>query len=115
MNGSPINSESVNYVLNNKSPGKTTLNDFKLENPLLFIELFQYTIDLSIDLGLVGGEVVVADSTKIKAYDNNFKTLSIGQLDYLLDLIYDLSFDTSKNSKWSLLRKFFFSDKCLKN
>lgn len=105
------NSESVNYVLNNKSPGKTTLNDFKLENPLLFIEFFQYTIDLGMDLGLVGGEVVVADSTKIKAYANNFKTLSIGQLDYLLDLIYDLSFDTSKNSKWCLLRKFFFSDK----
>ena len=47
----------------------------------------------------------------IKAFANEFKTLSIGQLDYLLDLIYDLSFDTSKNSKWSLLRKFFFTDK----
>ena len=105
------NSESVNYILNNKSPGKTTLNDFKLENHLLIIEFFQYTIDLGIDLGLVGGEILVADSTKIKAFANEFKTLSIGQLDYLLDLIYDLSFDTSKNSKWSLLRKFFFTDK----
>ena len=105
------NSESVNYILNNKSPGKTTLNNFKLENPLLIIEFFQYTIDLGIDLGLVGGEILVADSTKIKAFANEFKTLSIGQLDYLLNLIYDLSFDTSKNSKWSLLRKFFFTDK----
>lgn len=105
------NSESVNYILNNKSPGKTTLNNFKLENHLLIIEFFQYTIELGIDLGLVDGEILVADSTKIKAFANEFKTLSIGQLDYLLDLIYDLSFDTSKNSEWSLLRKFFFTDK----
>ena len=67
------NSESVNYILNNKSPGKTTLNNFKLENPLLIIEFFQYTIDLGIDLGLVGGEILVADSTKIKAFANEFK------------------------------------------
>ena len=105
------NDESVNYILNNKNPGKTTLNDFKLKNPLLFIEFFQHTIDLGLDLDLVGGETVVVDSTKIKAYANDFKTLSIAQLEYLLDLIYDLSFENSKNSKWSQLRKFFFSNK----
>ena len=28
--------ESCKYILNNKNPCKTTLNDFKLKNPLLF-------------------------------------------------------------------------------
>ena len=105
------NDESCKYILNNKSPCKTTLNDFKLKNPLLFIEFFQYTIDLGIDFGLVGGEVVTLDSTKIRAYANDFRTLPIGQLDYLLDLIYDLSFKGGKKSEWFKLRKFFFSDK----
>ena len=103
--------ESCKYILNNKNPCKTTLNDFKLKNPLLFIEFFQHTIDLGIDLDLVGGEVVVLDSTKIKAYANDFKTLNINQLTYLLDLIYDFSFNGSKKSEWFKLRKFFFSDK----
>ena len=87
------------------------MNDFKLENPLLFIEFFQHTIDLGIDLGLIGGEVVTLDSTKIKAYANNFKTLSIKQLSYLLDLVQDLSLNKSKKSRWFKLRKFFFLDK----
>ena len=103
--------ESCKYILNNKCPCKTTLNDFKLKNPLLFIEFFQHTIDLGINLGLVGGEVVTLDSTKIKAYANDFKTLNINQLNYLLDLIYDLSFQRSKKSEWFKLRKFFFSGK----
>ena len=74
--------ESCKYILNNKCPCKTTLNDFKLKNPLLFIEFFQHTIDLGINLGLVCGEVVTLDSTKIKAYANDFKTLNINQLNY---------------------------------
>lgn len=105
------NDESCNYILNNKRPGKTSINDFKRENPLLFLEFFQYTVDLGIRFDLVGGEVVTLDSTTVKAYANNFRTLSIIQLDYLLDLIHDLSFDTSKNSQWCKLRKYFFNDK----
>lgn len=34
------NDESINYILNNKRPCKTTINDFKLKNALLFIEFF---------------------------------------------------------------------------
>lgn len=57
------------------------------------------------------GDIVTLDSTKIKAYANKFKTLSIGQLEYLFNLINDLSFVTSKKSCWFKLRKFFFSGK----
>ena len=105
------NDESCNYLLNNKRPCKTTINDFRIKNPLLFIEFFQYTIDLGIDFGLIDGDIVTLDSTKIKAYANKFKTLSIGQLEYLFNLINDLSFVTSKKSRWFKLRKFFFSGK----
>jgi len=106
---------SCNYILNNKRPSKTTMNDFRLENPLLFIEFFQHTIDLGIDLGLIGGDVVTLDSTKIKAYANNFKTLSVKQLSYLLDFVQDFRLNKSKNSRWFKLRKFFFSDKLPEN
>ena len=102
---------SCNYILNNKRPSKTTMNDFRLNNPLLFLEFFQHTVDLGIDLCLIDGDFVVLDSTKIKAYANNFKTLSVRQLCYLFDLVLDLSLDKSKKSKWFRLRKFFFSDK----
>ena len=105
------NDESCNYLLNDKRPGKTTLNEFRNNNTLLILEFFQFTIELGLDLDLVDGESVVLDSTKIKAFANDHKTLSIGQLEYLRDLIYDLSFETGKNSKWFKLRKFFFSDK----
>ena len=103
--------ESCNYLLNNKRPSKTTMNDFKLNNPLLFIEFFQHTIDLGINLGLIDGDVVALDSTKIKAYADKFKTLSIDQLRYLFDLVLDFSLNKGKKSKWFKLRKFFFSDK----
>lgn len=103
--------ESCKYILNNKMPGKTTISDFKLKNPLLFLEFFQYTVDLGVRFDLVGGEIVTLDSTNLKAYANNFRTLSIIQLDYLLDLMHDLSFDTGKNSEWNKLRKYFFNDK----
>ena len=85
-----------------------TLN---LKMPCYSLNFFQHTIDLGLEFGLVEGDAVTLDSTKIKAYANDFKTLSIEQLEYLLDLIYDLSFDNSKNSKWFQLRKYFFSDK----
>lgn len=103
--------ESCKYILNNKSPGKTTISDFKLKNPLLFLEFFQFTVDLGVRFKLIGEDVVTVDSTNIKAYANKFRTLSIVQLDYLLDLIHNLSFDSTKNSKWNKLRKYFFNNK----
>jgi hypothetical protein len=103
--------EYFRYVLNYKQPGKTTVSDFKLKNPLLFLEFFQFTVDLGVKFNLIGGDVVVLDSTNIKAYANKFRTLSIVQLEYLLDLIHDLSFNTSKNSEWNMLKKYFFKDK----
>ena len=105
------NDESCDYLLNNKRPCKTTMSDFRIKNSLLFIEFFQHTIDLGVNFGLIGGDIVTLDSTKIKAYANKFKTLSINQLEYLLNLIDDLSFVTSKKSRWFKLRKFFFSGK----
>ena len=44
------------------------MNDFRIKNPLLFIGFFQHTIDW---------DIVTLDSTKIKAYANKFKILSI--------------------------------------
>ena len=87
------------------------MNDFRLKNPLLFIEFFQHTIDLGINFGLIDEDIVTLDSTKIRAYANKFKTLSISPLEYLLNLINDLSFVTSKKSRWFKLRKFFFFGK----
>ena len=49
------NDESCNCLLNNKRPCKTTMNDFRIKNPLLFIGFFQHTIDLGIDFGLIDG------------------------------------------------------------
>lgn len=77
----------------------------------MFLEFFQFTIDLGVRLKLIGQDVATVDSTNIKAYANRFRTLPLVQLDYLLDLIHNLSFDTSKNSKWNQLRKYFFKDR----
>ena len=107
--------ESCNFILNNKSPSKSTMNSFKLDYGILFVEFFYYTVELGLRYDRVSGEVVTLDSTKIKAYANKYRTVKLESLIYLLDLIYDLSFDNSKNSKWYKLRKFFFKDKLPKD
>ena len=38
------NDESLNYILNNKKPSKSTISKFKNENELLISEFFYFTV-----------------------------------------------------------------------
>ena len=46
----------------------------------------------------------------IKSQHRNNTALSIGQIQYLEDLIYDYSFDKSKRNTWNKIKRFFFND-----
>ena len=46
----------------------------------------------------------------IEAYVNEYRSLSIAQIIYLEDLIYDYSFDKSTQPIWNKIKRFFFMD-----
>ncbi|MBQ6345100.1 MAG: hypothetical protein IJI96_03195 [Methanobrevibacter sp.] len=57
------NDESVNYILNDKKPKKSTIHKFLQENTLLVNAFFHYTIISGINLGLIDGECIAVDGT----------------------------------------------------
>ena len=88
--------KALMYICNNKYPKKSKINDFKNDYDYLIDEFFKYTVKMGVDLGLVDFETVTLDSTPIEAYANKFRQLSIKQIIYLKDLIYDCSFNHKK-------------------
>ena len=101
--------KALMYICNNKYPKKSTINNFKNNYDYLIDEFFKYTVNMGVDLGLVDFETVTLDSTPIEAYANKFRQLSIKQIIYLKDLIYDCSFNHKKGSTWFNLKQFFFN------
>ena len=70
----------------------------------------KFTVKFGFDFGLVDFKIISIDSTPIKAYVNEFRSLSIGQILYLEDLIYDYSLDKSKRNTMNKIKRFFFND-----
>ena len=83
------NDESVNYILNNKKPKKSTIHKFLQENTLLVNAFFHYTIISGINLGLIDGECIAVDGTIVKANSNNFRVIKIEEIEFLQNLILD--------------------------
>ena len=71
---------------------------------------FKFTVKFGFDFGLVDFKIVSIDSTPIEAYVNEFRSLSIGQILYLEDLIYDYSLDKTKRTIWTKIKRFFQMD-----
>lgn len=71
-------------------------------------QFLKFTVKFSFDFGLVDFKIVSIDSTPIEAYVNEFRILSIGQITYLEDLIYDYSFDKTQRQTWNKIKRFFF-------
>ena len=105
------NDESVNYILNNKKPKKSTIHKFLQENTLLVNAFFHYTIISGINLGLIDGECIAVDGTIVKANSNNFRVIKIEEIEFLQNLILDYGVNWCKNSIWYKIHKYFNKNK----
>ena len=73
-------------------------------------DVFIFTVKFGFNFGLVDFKIVSIDSTPIEAYVNEFRSLSIGQILYLEDLICDYSLDKTKRTFWTKIKRFFMMD-----
>ena len=76
------NDESVNYILNDKKPKKSTIHKFLQENTLLVNAFFHYTVILGINLGFIDGECITVDGTIVKVNSNNFRVIKLMKLNF---------------------------------
>ena len=81
------NDETCNYVLNNKKPHKSTINNFYNKNALVIELLFDYTVELGEKAGLIGFKLVTIDGTISKANASKNKLIRIEELNYLENII----------------------------
>ena len=98
------------YITNEKLPRKSKINQFKNNCSYLIDQFLKFTVRIGFNFGLVDFKIISIDSTPIEAYVNEFRSLSIGQILYLEDLIYDYSFDKSRQTIWVKIKRFFFMD-----
>jgi len=98
------------YITNEKLPRKSKINQFKNNCSYLIDQFLKVTVRIGFNFGLVDFKIISIDSTPIEAYVNEFRSLSIGQILYLEDLIYDYSFDKSRQTIWVKIKRFFFMD-----
>ena len=105
-----IKVKPVDTFTNEKLPRKSKINQFKNDYAYLIDQFLKFTVKFGFDFGLVDFKIVSIDSTPIEAYVDEFRILSIGQITYLEDLIYDYSFDKSKRLTWNKIKRFFFMD-----
>jgi len=103
-----IKVKPVDTFTNEKLPRKSKINQFKNDYAYLIDQFLKFTVKFGFDFGLVDFKIVSIDSTPIEAYVDEFRILSIGQITYLEDLIYDYSFDKSKRLTWNKIKRFFF-------
>lgn len=103
-------SKACEYITNGKLPRKSKINQFKNDYAYLIDQFLKFTAKFGFKFGLVDFKIISIDSTPIEAYVNEFRSLSIGQILYLEDLIYDYSFDKSTQVIWSKIKRFFFMD-----
>ena len=96
------------YITNEKLPRKSKINQFKNNYSYLIDQFLKFTVRFGFNFGLIDFKIISIDSTPIEAYVNEFRSLSIGQILYLEDLIYDYSFDKSRQTIWVKIKRFFF-------
>lgn len=61
------NDESLNYILKDNKPSKSTISNFKNDYELVIVEFFYYIVYIGLKLDLIGNEVIGIDGTFIQA------------------------------------------------
>ncbi len=100
------NDESLNYILNNKKPGKSTIANFKNENELLISEFFYYIVNIGNELDLIGKEIIGIDGTFIGANTSTNNCASRKELKFLYKTLKNIS-----ENEIEELKKYFDSPK----
>ena len=90
------NDESLNYILNNKRPGKSIISKFKNDYDLMISEFFYYIVQIGIELNLVGGEIVGIDGTFIKANTSINNRASRKELKFLKKILKNITPENKK-------------------
>lgn len=103
-------SKACMYITNEKLPRKSKINQFKNDYSYLINQFLKFTVQFGVNFSLIDFKIISIDSTPIEAYVNEFRSLSIGQILYLEDLIYDYSFDKNTRTIWVKIKRFFFMD-----
>ena len=85
------NDESLNYILNNKKPSKSTISNFKNENELMISEFFYYLVNIGIELDLIGKEIIGIDGTFIGANASTGNCASRKELKFLHKTLKNIS------------------------
>lgn len=101
------NDESVNFIVNDKSPKKSIIHLFLQEKTLLINVFFHYTVMCGIKLGLIDGECVGVDGTILRANANNFRVIHVEEVEFLKDLILEYGENWCKNSTWYKLHQYY--------
>lgn len=101
------NDESLNYILNNKKPSKSTISKFKNENELLISEFFYFTVKKGQELNLISNEVIGIDGTFLKANAGINNRSSRKEIKLLEKTIQTLDFKNQKNSLQKDLKNYF--------
>lgn len=101
------NDESLNYILNNKKPSKSTISKFKNENELLISEFFYFTVKKGQELNLISNEVIGIDGTFLKANAGINNRASRKEIKLLEKTIQTLDFKNQKNSLQKDLKNYF--------
>ena len=102
-----MKAKPVNYITNDKLPRKSKINQFKNEYDYLIKQFLKFTVKFGFNFGLIDFKIISIDSTPIEAYVTEYRSLSIGQIIYMEDLIYDYSFDKTKRTTWNKIKRFF--------
>lgn len=100
------NDESLNYILNNKKPSKSTISKFKNENELLISEFFYFTVKKGQKLNLISNEVIGIDGTFLKANAGINNRASRKEIKLLEKTIQTLDFK-NQNSLQKYLKNYF--------
>lgn len=93
------NDESLNFILNNKKPSKSTIAKFKIENELLINEFFFYTVLIGQEENLIDGEVIGIDGTFLKANAGINNRASRKELKFLKKLLQNITTDQQNEIK----------------
>lgn len=104
------NDESVNYILNNKAPKKSTISSFLQESRVLIDAFFQYIVSFGMKVNLIDGECVAVDGTIVKANASNFRLIRIEEIEFLEGSYFNLmvQIGLKNNGVWWNVKSIFF-------
>ena len=81
---------TINYILNNKAPKKSTISSFLQESRVLIDAFFQYIVSFGMKVNLIDGECVAVDGTIVKTNASNFRLIRIEEIEFLEGSYFNL-------------------------